>query len=399
MGYLIPKSARNVKLQLFKGVGLPEAGIIALTVALALLVFQTAWGMIAKIVICCILGLIALIMVSPSFITNKNSWVKLQKENENLDCIYIDTYNNKFEFIFSTLRFLFKINDIRRVIESFSPDVLYIPMKHFWDKFVVRSVNVKCTVQTIHDVILHEGENSLQSRIIDKVFSYKTDKYIILSEVFKKDLEYRGVKADDICVIPHAVFKGYKISNKYIDTNVFHNRILFFGRIIKYKGLDVLLKALPNIVEKHTDVKLVIAGDGDISQYDEILQNCHEYVELHNRWISDDEVEGFFLGSDLVVLPYIHASQSGVVSLAYSFGVPAVVTNLGGLPEQVQNGITGIVIDPNDINQLANSINKLLDNPDLLKEMKRNALDYSDKFTWEHSAKVLVNFINNGLIC
>ena len=74
MGYLIPKSARNVKLQLFKGVGLPEAGIIALTVALALLVFQTAWGLIAKIVICCILGLIALIMISPSFITNKKGY-------------------------------------------------------------------------------------------------------------------------------------------------------------------------------------------------------------------------------------------------------------------------------------------------------------------------------------
>ena len=74
MGYLIPKSARNVKLQLFKGVGLPEAGIIALTVAIALLIFQTAWGMVAKIAICAILGLIALVMISPSFITNKKGY-------------------------------------------------------------------------------------------------------------------------------------------------------------------------------------------------------------------------------------------------------------------------------------------------------------------------------------
>ncbi len=74
MGYLIPKSARNVKLQLFKGMGLPEAGIIALAAAIALLIFQTKWGIIAQIVICSLLGLITLLMVSPSFITNKKGY-------------------------------------------------------------------------------------------------------------------------------------------------------------------------------------------------------------------------------------------------------------------------------------------------------------------------------------
>lgn len=74
MGYLIPKSARNVRLQLFKGLGLPEAGILAITVVIALLVFQTAWGIIAQIVITAILALVALILVSPSFITNKKGY-------------------------------------------------------------------------------------------------------------------------------------------------------------------------------------------------------------------------------------------------------------------------------------------------------------------------------------
>ena len=74
MGYLIPKSARNVKLQLFKGLGLPEAGIIAATVILALLVFNTGWGIVAKVVVIAIMGLAALMMVSPSFITNKKGY-------------------------------------------------------------------------------------------------------------------------------------------------------------------------------------------------------------------------------------------------------------------------------------------------------------------------------------
>lgn len=74
MGYLIPKSARNVRLQLFKGLGLPEAGILALAVAISLLIFQTSWGIVAQIVITAILALITLILISPSFITNKKGY-------------------------------------------------------------------------------------------------------------------------------------------------------------------------------------------------------------------------------------------------------------------------------------------------------------------------------------
>ena len=74
MSYLIPKSARNVKLQLFKGLGIPEAGIIAISVAVALLIFSTTWGMVAKIILMSFVGLLTLILVSPSFITNKKGY-------------------------------------------------------------------------------------------------------------------------------------------------------------------------------------------------------------------------------------------------------------------------------------------------------------------------------------
>ena len=74
MGYLIPKSARNVKLQLFKGIGLPEAAIIAVAVGFGLITFKTGWGLPIQITVCAIIGLIALILVSPSFITNKKGY-------------------------------------------------------------------------------------------------------------------------------------------------------------------------------------------------------------------------------------------------------------------------------------------------------------------------------------
>lgn len=74
MSYLIPKSARNVKLQLFKGLGLPEAGIIAAAVAVALLIFSTSWGMGIRVALMAFVGLVTLILVSPSFITNKKGY-------------------------------------------------------------------------------------------------------------------------------------------------------------------------------------------------------------------------------------------------------------------------------------------------------------------------------------
>ena len=74
MGYLIPKSARNVRLQLFKGLGLPEAGIIAIAVAVCLLIFNAGWGIVFRVIFMCLIGLVTLILVSPSFITNKKGY-------------------------------------------------------------------------------------------------------------------------------------------------------------------------------------------------------------------------------------------------------------------------------------------------------------------------------------
>ena len=74
MGYLIPKSARNVKLQLFKGLGIAEAGFIAVAVVICLVVFRTTWGIVAQIIICSLIGITTLLLVSPSFITNKKGY-------------------------------------------------------------------------------------------------------------------------------------------------------------------------------------------------------------------------------------------------------------------------------------------------------------------------------------
>ena len=122
--------------------------------------------------------------------------------------------------------------------------------------------------------------------------------------------------------------------------------VLFFGFIRKYKGLDLLLNALAQT----PDIQALIAGEcyEDWSFYQHIIdEHCLAgRVHLHTNFIPADRVRVFFSAADLVVQPYRSATQSGISQIAYHFEKPMIVTNVGGLPEIVTDGISGYVVAP-----------------------------------------------------
>jgi len=122
--------------------------------------------------------------------------------------------------------------------------------------------------------------------------------------------------------------------------------VLFFGFIRHYKGLDLLLEALPHAPGVHA----VVAGEcyEDWGPYQKILQenNLADRVHLFTDFIPSEQVRVFFSAADLVVQPYRTATQSGISQIAYHFDKPMVVTNVGGLPEIVSDGISGYVVEP-----------------------------------------------------
>ena len=128
--------------------------------------------------------------------------------------------------------------------------------------------------------------------------------------------------------------------------------LLFFGRISHYKGLDVLLDAMPQVWEAVPTARLVVAGHGDIEP-SEVLSDPR--VTVHNEHVPESMVPDLYNGATAVVLPYRQASQSGVGSLAKSYGRASVVTNEGGLPELVADG-SGIVVPSEDAGALANAL-------------------------------------------
>ena len=161
--------------------------------------------------------------------------------------------------------------------------------------------------------------------------------------------------------------------------------LLYFGFIRPYKGVLTLLDALPAINERLV-ATTIIAGEFYESKvpYLEKMDalNLTSHVRLEDRFIPDDEVNLYFSAADAVVLPYRSATQSGIVSIALHYNLPAIVTDVGGLPEVVQHGETGLVVPPNDPAALAEAVIDYFENRDR-EAMARHIASERDLYSWE----------------
>jgi glycosyltransferase involved in cell wall biosynthesis len=129
--------------------------------------------------------------------------------------------------------------------------------------------------------------------------------------------------------------------------------VLFFGRLLPYKGLEVLLEAFRRL--DPTKFLLLIAGEGELPSGVFSIPN----VRAINRFIKDEELPGVFNQAHVVVLPYLAASQSGVAYLAHAFERPVVASNLGGLVDVVLNNYNGYLVEPRSPEQLAAVLEKV----------------------------------------
>lgn len=291
----------------------------------------------------------------------------ISKQADNLDdwhasgieLIEVATYTNSFEFIGSSIN-LFKFRSLANDFKNFVPDIIYYPMLHLWSPIINCFLPQIPKVITVHDPILHSGEQNLLVDFTQRASIKQAERIIILSKTFIEVMEKQGVPKEKIDVIPHGEFSFYKKGEQQNLENK-DPRILFFGRISPYKGIGVLLDAFGEIKEQLPTARLTIAGEGDMEPYAVQLSNLSD-VEVINRWISDEEVSRFFEEADLLAVPYIDASQSGVIPIAYSFGMPVVATNTGGLSEQVTDQETGILVPPKDSQALAQACIELLTN-------------------------------------
>jgi glycosyltransferase involved in cell wall biosynthesis len=176
------------------------------------------------------------------------------------------------------------------------------------------------------------------------------------------------------------------------------NLILFFGRIWKYKGLEYLILAEPIIKKEVPDAKIIIAGAGEkFKRYKDMMVNKDNFI-IHNYRIPYNMGAELFQRCSLVVLPYIDASQSAVILTAYGFKKPVVVTSVGSIPEIVDDGITGYIVPPKDVNALAKAIIKLLKDEKLRRQMGENAYKkLKTDLSWDNIAEKTIQVYKEAI--
>ncbi|MBC8205157.1 glycosyltransferase [bacterium] len=176
--------------------------------------------------------------------------------------------------------------------------------------------------------------------------------------------------------------------------------ILFFGFIRKYKGLMTLLKAFPALMREYDgDIRLVIAGEfyDERKSYDEFIESAGigDKVTLSADFIPNEEVGYYFGAADAVVLPYLSASQSGIVQIAYGYGKPVISTETGGLPEVVTHGKTGLLCPPDDSEALTETIIKFYQQKDSIP-WEKNITEARRRFTWDNLIDAIEEFAEQG---
>jgi len=172
--------------------------------------------------------------------------------------------------------------------------------------------------------------------------------------------------------------------------------ILFFGFIRNYKGLDLILEAMALLPEALDDVNLLVAGEyyEDSAPYDEIIaqKQLENRIELHTKFIPNDDVRLYFSAADIVAQPYRNATQSGVSQIAYHFETPMIITNVGGLSELVPHGEAGWVCEPMAESLAAAIVSMYV--PKRLDYIRNSLKELKKQFSWPSMVKALEEVTN-----
>lgn len=305
-----------------------------------------------------------------------------QWQESGVELIVVPTYRNIFEFCSSYLCAP-PFRSLAEKIKSISPDLIYYPMIHPWIPRLNRLLPGLPKVYTAHDPVLHTGEKNWFLGRVQKQSVQQANRVIILSRAFVPTMEKLGVSRDRIDVIPHGEFSFYREIGTVSGGGHRGARLLFFGRIHEYKGIGVLLKAYRKIKAQLPHATLTIAGEGDLRPYGDQLAKLED-VEVRNYWIEDGQVATLFANADLLVLPYLDASQSGVIPIAYAFAVPVVATSTGGLVEQVEHLRTGLLVPPNNSGALAEAVVGLLQDPERRAQLGRAGWEKAHReWSWD----------------
>ena len=300
-------------------------------------------------------------------------------------------------------RNLSAMGKLMNIINKVQPDVLHVQETNDpWYDLTLLLNKMPPLVTTIHDVFRHPGDrdNVLGSEYTRRIAFLRSQQLIVHANLLKDALiDHFQVPKQRVCVLPHGEL-GSLYQRLAKDNNTVREpyTLLFYGRIWAYKGLHYLLAAMPSIIERFPQVKLIIAGKGEnLQQY--FPNGCDKkHYKILNKYIPSEDVASLFQRSTAVILPYIEASQSGVASLAYAMGTPVIASKIGGLAEMVCSEQDGLLVPPADVEALADAIIRLLSDSKLQHQIQTAALyRCQDDLNWSNIAAQTVEIYRKAI--
>lgn len=285
-------------------------------------------------------------------------------------------------------------------IRKTNPDLLIMKywMSYFGPSlgFVAGKMNKDTKVLTILDNVIPHEKKFFDSAFT-RYFLKKNHAFIAMSEKVKNDLLTFLPEAK--CeLLPHPLYNHFgDIQDKTkaketlgIEPN--KKTLLFFGFIRDYKGLDILIESFGELDKSY---QLLVAGEvyGNFSKYDELINKNpnKENIHKHIKYISDNEVSTYFSASDICVLPYKSATQSGITGISFHFETPMIATDVGGLAEIISHEKTGLICELPNANCLAKSIKSYFE--DYKQEgFVENIKKLKQELSWEVFADKILEF-------
>jgi glycosyltransferase involved in cell wall biosynthesis len=247
----------------------------------------------------------------------------------------------------------------------------------------------------------------LYNRLLLKRVLAQANAIIVGTRAYSDSSKFLGPYKDKVKIIPYGIdledFKGFtkKMAREKLGLPLEKKIILFFGSLVPYKGPEILLKAFEKVKEKVPEAQLVYAGRGSMEN---LLKNQAKKLnltkEVHFAGFVPEELKPLYYHSaDIFSLPSINLAESfGIVNLeAMACGLPIVASRLGGIPEIVQDKISGLLAEPYDVEYLSNCIIQLLLDDDLSKNMGAEGKRLAQSYSWDRIVK-LTNELYEELI-
>jgi len=263
---------------------------------------------------------------------------------------------------------LFHIQWLNKFVH-FDRTFLNIYYKLLGKKLVFTAHNVNAAERDQNDSLMNRLTLKLMYKIVDHIIVHTNKMKLQLIDSF-------NIKESKVTVIPHGILNiasetelTRMQARKKLHLKSYEKVLLFFGIITPYKGLEYLLMALDKTKEKYDNLRLVIAGKVDknsqayYGKINRIIKDydLNNYVIKRIEFIPDEDIEVYFKSADVLILPYNYIFQSGLIFLAFNFGLPVIATDVGSLRESIIEGRTGFICKPRDPYDLAKKINRYYD--------------------------------------